>query len=174
MRRLPLLLLLAVIPATARSVPPTNVSGRVGPAERSRVDGPGWVCAEDFGVALAAGETAYVASVGIHSVGWRVVAPRGEIVVTESDAFRMPEEAGRRVPDTRGRRIYRYGVPGAFRYMIWGIVRLAGRMPVPAILVEGPGLTGGRADHALLDRIEARPQPARCRLRVLRLRFDSE
>jgi hypothetical protein len=167
-------LLLAISAATAEPVPPARIGGRTEPAERTRVVGPGWVCFEDHGVALSAGETAYLASVGLHSVNWRIVTPRGEIVVSESEAFRIPEEVGQPVSDVRGRHILRYGIPGRTRYMIWGVVEVAGPEPIPAILVEGAGLTGGAADYAFLRRIEARPQPARCRLRVLRMRINGE
>lgn len=168
------LLMLAAIPAAAQPVPPTRIAGRTEPAERTQIVGPGWICFEDHGVALVAGEAAYLDFVGLHSVGWRVVGPRGQIVVTESEAFRIPEEAGQPVPDTRGRHIVRYGTPGATRYMIWSVIRIAGPQPVPAVDVKGPGLTGGAADLAFLRRIEPRPQPANCRLRVLRMRFDGE
>lgn len=142
------------------------------PAERGRTVGPAWVCFEDHGVALAAGETAYVSYMGIHSLSWRVVGPRGQIVVTESEAFRVPEQQGQAVPDARGRRILRYGGPGGVSYMIWSLIDSAGPEPRPAIRIEGSGLTGGVADHVFLQRIERRPLRTRCRYRIVRARFE--
>ena len=164
-------LLLATLPSvTEPPVPPTRtINGRTEPAERTRTNGPGWVCFEDYGVALAAGETAYADYIGIHSTGWRLVGPRGQIVVTESEARAVPQELGQAVPDVSGRRIVRYGAPGGIRYLIWGVIASAGPEPVPAIEVEGSGLTGDGADYAFLSRIESRPLPAHCRHRILRI-----
>ena len=168
-------LLLAMLQAAAEPVPPTRtVNGDTLPAERSRIVGPAWVCFDDHGFALASGETAYADYVGIHSVGWRIVGPHGQIVVTESEAFATPPARGQIVPDPQSRRILRYGEPGGISYMIWGIIESAGPRPVAAIRVEGPGLTGTGADQAILQRIERRPLPERCRYRILRIRLGDE
>jgi hypothetical protein len=161
--------------AAAQPVPPTRtVNSDNEPAERTRVNGPAWVCFDDHGVVLAAGETAYADYIGIHSVGWRIIGPRGQIVVTESEAWRRTDDGGQAVPDPAGRRILRYNEPAGIHYMIWGIIESAGPEPVPAIRVEGPGLTGTGADQAILQRIERRPLPQGCRHRILRIRLDGE
>ena len=156
-------------------MPPTRtVNGQTRPATPTRTVGPAWVCFEDHGVALAAGETAYADYIGIHSTGWRVIGPRGQIVVTESEAYAVPPEAGRLVPDARGRRVLRYRGADGISYMIWSLIDSAGPEPRPAISVRGPGLTGGRADLAFLQRIERRPLRTPCRYRILRIRFGGE
>jgi hypothetical protein len=154
----------------SEGIPPTRYPNEVtSPANATRTNGPGWVCFEDYGVALTAGETAYADYIGFHSVGWRVVGPRGQIVVTESEAWAVPHEQGQVVPDARGRRIVSYSAHGGIHYMIWGVIGSAGPEPRPAILVEGAGLTGSGADYAFLQRIEPRPRPADCRHRLLRI-----
>ena len=167
--------LVPIAPLASEPVPPTHtLSGQTEPAERTRVIGPGWVCFEDYGIALAAGETAYAAYIGLHSTGWRVVGPRGHIVVTESEAFAVPEEPGQAMPDARGRHIVRYGAPGASRYMIWGVIGSAGPEQRPVVRVEGPGLTGSGTGETSLNRIELRPRPASCRFRILRIEQEGE
>jgi hypothetical protein len=171
-RRLALLLAFFTIatPASAQQpIPPTRgPNGAVlGTAEAGRTAGPGWVCFIDNGVALAAGETAYIDYMGLHAAAWRLVGPRGHVLVREGNSWAEPAEPGRAVPDARGRKIVRYGASGDIRYLIYGIVETAGPGQRPSIWVEGPALTGDGADRSILDRIEPRRRPAPCRRRIL-------
>jgi hypothetical protein len=159
----------AALPAEAQQVPPPRgPNGAIlGTARESRTVGPGWVCFIDNGVALAAGETAYIDYMGFHMASWRVIGARGHILVKEGNSWAVPAEPGLAVPDTRGRRILRYGSAGEFRYLIHGVVETAGPEQRPSVWVEGPALTGTGADRAMLDRIEPRLRPASCRRRIL-------
>ncbi|HYI49296.1 MAG TPA: hypothetical protein VEX35_12615 [Allosphingosinicella sp.] len=161
--------LLAALPADAQPVPPTRGPNNsvLGSAEQNRTPGPGWVCFIDNGVALAAGETAYIDYMGLHVAAWRVIGPRGQILIKEGNSWAEPAEPGQAVEDARGRRIRRYGTPGTFRYLIYGIAETAGPEERPSVWVEGPALTGDATDRAILDRIEPRPRPAPCRRRIL-------
>ena len=157
-------------PRYSREVGPNN--SVLGSAERSRTAGPGWVCFVDNGVALAAGETAYIDYLGFHWAAWRLVGPRGHILIKEGNSWRDPVEPGHAVPDARGRRILRFGAAGEFRYLIYGVAEDAGPEERPSVWVEGPALTGTAADRAILDRIEPRRRPARCRQRIVYGVFD--
>lgn len=161
-------ILLAALPADAQPVPPTRGPNNsvLGSAERSRTTGPGWVCFIDNGVALSAGETAYIDYMGFHWAAWTVTGPRGQLEIREGNSWAEPAEPGMVVYDARGRKIRRYGTPGAFRYLIYGAEN-AGPEQRPSVWVEGPALTGDEADRAILERIEPRPRPAPCRRRVL-------
>jgi hypothetical protein len=172
--RSPLVPLLAALacaapaPAQEPIPPPRGPNGAVlGTARESRTAGPGWVCFIDNGVALAARETAYIDYMGFHAAAWRVVGPRGQIVVREGNNWAEPADPGRSVPDARGRKIRLHGTPGAFRYLIYGVVETAGPEEYPSVWVEGPALTGTAADRAILERIEPRRRPASCRRRIL-------
>lgn len=162
--------LASAAPAAAREPipPPRGPNGAVlGTARENRTAGPGWVCFIDNGVSLAAGETAYIDYMGLHWATWRVIGPRGQILVKEGNGWAEPADAWRAVPDARGRRIRLYGTPGEFRYLIYGIARDAGPEERPSVWVEGPALTGDAADRPFLDRIEPRRRPASCRRRIL-------
>jgi hypothetical protein len=159
-----------IAPASAQQPipPPRGPNGAVlGTAQESRTVGPGWVCFIDNGVALAAGETAYIDYMGFHAAAWRLIGPRGHILVREGNSWAEPAEPGRTVPDARGRRIVRYGTTGEIRYLIYGVVETAGPGQRPSVWVEGPALTGTAADRTILDRIEPRRRPASCRRRIL-------
>lgn len=170
-RLLPLVAAIACAAPTSAQEPvppPRGVNGAVlGTAEASRTAGPGWVCFIDNGVALVAGETAYIDYMGLHWAGYRVVGPRGQILVKEGNSWGVPAEPGQAVPDARGRRILRFGNPGEIRYLIYGIVTEAGPEPRPSVWVSGPSLTGSAADRSILERIEPRRRPQSCRRRIL-------
>jgi len=157
MRRLPLLAALALAaPASAQEpVPPP-----------SRMPGPMRVCFIDTGLALHAGETAWLDYLGIHSAAIRVAGRHGQYRVREGNSWAVPPEPGRTVPDARGRRIVLYGRPGAFRYLIYGPVTQSGPGDDPSVWIEGAALDGTARDRLILDRITPRAS-ARCPRRFI-------
>jgi hypothetical protein len=172
MRGSPALLLAGLAfaaPAAAQEQvpPPRGVNGTVlGAAEAYRMPGPMRICFIDTGLALRAGETAWLDYLGIHAAAIRVAGRHGQYLVREGNSWAIPPEPGT-VADARGRRIVRYGTAGQVRYLIYGAVTDAGPGDRPSVWVEGAALNGTARDRDILDRIAPVAGNVRCRRRFV-------
>lgn len=158
------IVLAAALPtaATAQKAPPvpTGVNGSVlGAAEQFRIEGPARVCMNESGFDLAAGETSYLAYLGIHLARIVIRGRFGDVQIAEGENFPQPRAHG--VPvKLAGLNIRRYGR----RYAVYVWSELYGR---DKILLWVSGLRGRESDLAVLRRIVPAARGPGCKRRFL-------
>ena len=148
--------------AAAAPEPPKGVNDSViGTAEQFRREGPKSICLENTKFELVRGESSFLAYLGIHAGSIRVVGPKGEIKITEGDAWAKPKKTTR-VYDTKNGFVERSGRGSRSRYLIHAPSDFAEGL-VPRVWVEGSAIRGTHADRQILDRLEVTAEsPAKC------------
>lgn len=156
-----MMLLLALL-VVLQSEPPRTVNDQIlGTAEEFRRHGPASICLHSTRIRLEPGETSELDYLGIHIGRVRIKTPRGDLLVSEGDAWASPKRS-ERVFDTDTGHIDRVGSGQKLRYLIFAPTDYSSR-PTARVWISGTALSGHERDLKILDRIEVtKEQPKQC------------
>ena len=159
-----LLLALAVGLAGPPVPVPTTVNDQeLGKAEQFSYQGPGRVCLRESYIDLNAGETAYLAYSGIHSLRVEIRTSDTILKVSEGEAWAKPKHQQNLLLKRDDMAAYEVGDETNFRYLVYGANRYSEGKFVPMIWLDGTALAGDASDKALVGRLHVgTPSESEC------------
>lgn len=153
---------MVVLLALTQAEPPRTVNDQViGSAEEFRRRGPASICLHSTRFRLDAGETSELDYLGIHNGRIRIKTSRGDLLISEGDAWAEPRRS-LRVFDTDTGFVKRAGAGKKTRYLIYAPTDYSSR-PTARVWVSGTAISGNERDLKILDRIEVtKEEPKDC------------